>query len=170
MISIFDIFKIGIGPSSSHTVGPMKAVRAFVEGLGKDRHIDATARVTVRLLGSLAWTGKGHATDRAMILGLAGASPDTISGTDASRILAMAHGDRQLQLNGDHQIAFDPAIDVVLDMKSPCPKHPNTMVLAAFDAAGARLAEDARTRPKPNRHRTRLRIKSPTSSARPPNC
>jgi L-serine dehydratase len=141
MISIFDIFKIGVGPSSSHTVGPMKAARAFAEGLGKDRHIDATARVTVWLLGSLAWTGKGHATDRAVILGLAGTSPDTVTGTDASQILALAHGDKQLRLNGCHQITFDPAADVVLDMKSPCPKHPNTMVLAAFDAAGARLAE-----------------------------
>jgi L-serine dehydratase len=142
MISIFDIFKIGIGPSSSHTVGPMKAARAFAECLGKDRRIDETARVTVRLLGSLAWTGKGHATDRAVILGLAGALPDTVSGADVTQIMALAQGAKQLQLNGDHQIAFDPAVDVVLDLKSPCPRHPNTMVLAAFDAAGARLAEE----------------------------
>ena len=85
MISVFELFKIGVGPSSSHTVGPMRASRCF-RGRLADR---AVARVEARLLGSLAFTGKGHATDRAVILGLAGMKPDTLRADEAEAVLEL---------------------------------------------------------------------------------
>src|SRR5215472_6226361 len=107
MISVFDLFKIGIGPSSSHTVGPMKAAGAFVAGLGERR--GEVARVQVTLFGSLAWTGKGHATDKAVILGLAGEAPDTV---DPDRATALVDGiatTGHLPLGGGRAIGFAPA-------------------------------------------------------------
>ena len=86
MISVFELFKIGVGPSSSHTVGPMKAALAFAEGLPTER----VARVRATLLGSLAFTGKGHATDRAVLLGLAGEAPDTLDAERADALIADA--------------------------------------------------------------------------------
>ncbi|HUG63481.1 MAG TPA: serine dehydratase beta chain, partial [Methylomirabilota bacterium] len=84
-VSLTDLFKIGIGPSSSHTIGPMKAAAAFVAGLARR---DDVARLTATAFGSLAWTGKGHATDKAMVLGLAGFLPESLDPDEAERILA----------------------------------------------------------------------------------
>jgi L-serine dehydratase len=137
MISVFELFKIGIGPSSSHTVGPMKAAGAFVAGLPTER----VARVKVTLFGSLAFTGKGHATDRAIILGLAGQIPETVDSDHAEAVLDDAATRHRLLLAGRRAIDFDPA-DIVFDFVSTPPRHPNTMTYAAYDADGALLREE----------------------------
>ena len=138
MISVFELFKIGIGPSSSHTVGPMKAAGAFAAGLETER----VARVKVTLFGSLAFTGKGHATDRAIILGLAGQIPETVDSDCAEALLADAATRRRLPLAGRKDIAFDPEVDIVFDFVSTPPRHPNTMSLAAYDANGGLVREE----------------------------
>lgn len=140
MISVFDLFKIGIGPSSSHTVGPMRAGKAFVDGLGAG--LARTARVEVRLFGSLAWTGKGHGTDRAVLLGLAGAEPDTVDPDEAAAVVARVATERRLSLAGRRTIAFEPERDLVFDFVTATPGHPNTMSFAAFAADGAELARE----------------------------
>ena len=131
MISVFELFKIGVGPSSSHTVGPMKAAGAFAAGLATER----VARVEVTLFGSLAFTGKGHATDRAVTLGLAGQAPETLDSDVAEAVLADVAVHRFLLLAGRRRIAFDPARDIVFDRITVPPRHPNTMRFRAFDAS-----------------------------------
>ncbi len=138
MISIFELFKIGIGPSSSHTVGPMKAAGAFVAGLGDG--IADVARLRVTLYGSLAWTGKGHGTDKAVLLGLAGERPETVDPDQAEALVAAAG--RHLLLGGRHAIAFDQAADIVFDGTGETPAHPNTLAFAAFAADGRVIAEE----------------------------
>jgi L-serine dehydratase len=138
VISIFDLFKIGIGPSSSHTVGPMKAAAAFVAGAKLER----IEQVRVTLFGSLAWTGKGHGTDKAVILGLTGIEPATVDPDAADRLVAEVHKHHRLSLGGQKIIAFDPAADIVFDGVSPTPAHPNTLCIDAFDADGVPLASD----------------------------
>jgi L-serine dehydratase len=142
MISVFELFKIGIGPSSSHTVGPMKAALAFAEGLAARGRLGAVARVRVELFGSLAWTGAGHGTGRAVVLGLAGETPEAVEPEQAERLLAEAAAQHRLALAGRVAIAFDPARDVVFDRHAPTPVHPNTLAFRAFDAAGAELAHE----------------------------
>ncbi|MBO1327979.1 L-serine ammonia-lyase [Acetobacter suratthaniensis] len=134
MVSLFDLFKIGIGPSSSHTVGPMRAAGDFAAILP-----GGVARLRVTLYGSLAWTGKGHATDRAVILGLAGLRPDTVEKTQADACMERAGVEHLLRLNGA-DIAFDPQADVVFDYETPATFHPNTMQFEALDAQGSVLA------------------------------
>ncbi|HLY55486.1 MAG TPA: L-serine ammonia-lyase [Stellaceae bacterium] len=136
MISVFELFKIGIGPSSSHTIGPMKAAASFTAALPLDR----VARVRVELYGSLAWTGKGHGTDKAVLLGLSGLQPETTDPDAADRIVAEIAASRSLPLGGSRPIEFDPAADIVFDRKAETPFHPNTLQLAAFDAAGETVA------------------------------
>jgi L-serine dehydratase len=136
MISVFDLFKIGIGPSSSHTVGPMRAALGFAALAAEAASV---SRVEVILLGSLAWTGKGHETDRAIILGLAGESPDSVEPEDAAAVLDQAHRARRLALAGGREIGFDPARDIVFDCVTAAPKHPNTLIFRALDAAGAEV-------------------------------
>ncbi len=140
MISVFDLFKIGIGPSSSHTIGPMRAGRSFVDGLG-DR-LDAVERIEVRLYGSLAWTGKGHATDKAVILGLAGKEPATIDPDQADQIMADITTARKLNLGNGRVIAFDAERDLVFDKKTVVTTHPNTMTFMAFDKGGDMLVAE----------------------------
>jgi len=140
MISAFDLFKIGIGPSSSHTVGPMKAAAAFVAGLGGD--LAAVARVEVSFYGSLAFTGAGHATDRAVVLGLAGESPDTVDPDQAGTILNAARAERRLALAGSRQIEFDWARDLLFDRGTRPPVHPNTLRFAAYAADGGCLSDE----------------------------
>jgi L-serine dehydratase len=137
MISVFDLFKVGIGPSSSHTVGPMKAAAAFAEALAKG----AVSHVAVDLLGSLAWTGKGHGTDSAVMLGLAGQHPDTVDPDAAQRIVAEIRAQKRLTLAGRRVISFDPSEDIRFDTLSETPRHPNTLRLVAFDAEGGALAD-----------------------------
>ena len=142
MISVFELFKIGIGPSSSHTVGPMKAAAAFVAGLAAAGLLDRVARVHVDLFGSLAWTGEGHGTARAVVLGLAGEAPERVAPERAARILADATERHALDLGGRATIGFDPATDIAFDRLSPTPAHPNTLALIARDAQGAELARE----------------------------
>jgi L-serine dehydratase len=138
VISIFDLFKIGIGPSSSHTVGPMKAAAAFIAGAKLER----IEQVRVTLFGSLAWTGKGHGTDKAVILGLTGIEPATVDPDAADRLVTEVHRHHRLSLGGKKVIAFDPTNDIVFDGISPTPAHPNTLCFDAFDADGAPIASD----------------------------
>lgn len=142
MVSVFELFKIGIGPSSSHTVGPMKAAAAFAAGLAAAEELTRVERVRVELLGSLAWTGKGHATDKAAVLGLAGAEPETVDPDEAEALVAEVARTRRLRLGGVREIAFDPDRDIVFDTLAETPRHPNTLRLAAFDAAGAELRSE----------------------------
>ena len=140
MISVFELFKIGIGPSSSHTVGPMKAAAAFVAELAAGGALPRVARLRVTLFGSLAWTGEGHGTGRAVVLGLAGETPEAVTPERAAAVMAAAEGPHRLALGGGHEIAFDPATDIAFDRLAPTGAHPNTLEFAAADAAGATLA------------------------------
>ncbi len=137
-VSIFDIFKIGIGPSSSHTVGPMKAARAFGESVDA-ADVDS---VEVRLHGSLAWTGKGHGTDSAVILGLSGLEPETIDPDAVDDLLAQVRSTRKLTLSGSAEIDFDPETSIVFDYGDDLPRHTNGMRFVARNAAGDEIAND----------------------------
>lgn len=139
-VSIFDIFKIGIGPSSSHTVGPMKATRAFVAGLaGLADQVDA---INVSLHGSLAWTGKGHGTDSAILLGLNGLEPETIDPDSVDDRLRAIHSDKRIEVPGVGELVFDPAQHLRFDYETELPRHTNGMRFVAQDASGAVLAEE----------------------------
>ncbi|HLW91684.1 MAG TPA: L-serine ammonia-lyase [Roseiarcus sp.] len=142
MISVFELFKIGIGPSSSHTVGPMKAAAAFVEGLASRGALDRVANVAVDLYGSLAFTGKGHAVDKALILGLSGEAPATVDPDNADRIVAETRATKTLRLAGRRVIAFDPAKAIRFDTLAQPKRHPNTLRLWAEDANGAVLLDE----------------------------
>jgi L-serine dehydratase len=139
-ISLFDIFKIGIGPSSSHTMGPMKAAGAFLELLS-DRLAEVKS-IDVSLHGSLAWTGKGHGTDSAILLGLSGLTPETIDPDSVDERLRRIHADRRIQVPGIGEIAFDPAVNLVFDFETELPRHTNGMRFRARSTAGDLLAEE----------------------------
>jgi L-serine dehydratase len=142
MISVFELFKIGIGPSSSHTIGPMKAAAAFVAGLAERGTLGTATRVRVDLYGSLAWTGKGHASDKAVILGLAGEIPETVDPDAADRLIADIGESKSLKLGGRQAVFFDPERDIVFDTLGETPHHPNTLRFSAYDGTGATLAEE----------------------------
>ncbi len=137
--SVFDLFKIGVGPSSSHTMGPMTAACRFVERLGEAGLLERTARVQADLYGSLALTGKGHATDRAVLLGLSGERPDRIDPDAADRTVAGIRASGRISLGGTHDIAFDEASDVHFLQRERLPHHSNGMRFTAFDAVGETL-------------------------------
>ncbi|RXG83858.1 L-serine ammonia-lyase [Bradyrhizobium zhanjiangense] len=134
-MGVFDLFKIGIGPSSSHTVGPMKAAASFVRGLSKGREA-SIARIEARVFGSLAWTGKGHATDRALTLGLSGKTPDGIDPDEACRMFKQISGARQIALPSGRRISFEPETDIVFDTRRQFSRHPNAMEFTALDESG----------------------------------
>ena len=138
-VSVFDLFKIGIGPSSSHTVGPMRAARLFGLRLQHDGLLDKVARVQVILYGSLGATGKGHGSDKAVLLGLAGHEPDSV---DIEAIPALLDTIRAGDLNviGQHAIKFDEAKDLVFKRRETLPFHANGMRCIAFDAEGNEIA------------------------------
>ncbi|MDG0854691.1 L-serine ammonia-lyase [Roseateles puraquae] len=138
-VSVFDLFKIGIGPSSSHTVGPMRAARLFGLRLQHDGLLEKTARVQVVLYGSLGATGKGHGSDKAVLLGLAGHEPDTV---DVEAIPALLDAIRAGDLNlvGQKSIGFDEAKDLVFKRRETLPFHANGMRCLAFDAEGSEIA------------------------------
>ncbi|WP_322103832.1 L-serine ammonia-lyase [Paraburkholderia sp. J41] len=139
-VSVFDLFKIGIGPSSSHTVGPMRAALMFVEGLERDALLAATASVKVELYGSLGATGKGHGTDRGVMLGLMGDAPDTVNPDTIAAKLDAVRATRTLALLGTHAIAFTQKEHIAF-YRQALAEHPNGMKLRALDAAGATLRE-----------------------------
>ncbi|MFN4174973.1 MAG: L-serine ammonia-lyase, partial [Parachlamydiaceae bacterium] len=141
-ISVFDLFKIGIGPSSSHTVGPMKAALKFVESLEAKGFINKTARVRTDLYGSLALTGKGHATDLACLLGLEGNAPDQI---DPNLVLPRTEEIRKTQklnLFGKNEVQFDEPQDLVFHMDKQLPYHPNGMRFTAYDKEKNEIASE----------------------------
>ncbi len=140
MISVFDLFKIGIGPSSSHTMGPMKAAAAFMSALDQ-RERAGLKRLRVTLLGSLAWTGRGHRTDKAVMLGLCGLSAESIDPDDADRRVVAIAATRQLVLSDGTTIGFDPAQDIDFNFEEPAPAHPNTVRFTAFDQNGRELKQ-----------------------------
>lgn len=137
-LSVFDIFKIGIGPSSSHTMGPMVAAGRFLDELRALAGVGGLAggRLQARLYGSLAFTGKGHATDRAVILGLSGLLPQTLDPAVAEQIEAQVRADGQVQPPGFGPLGFDPAHDLVFDYGPALPGHANGLVLTAIGAGG----------------------------------
>ena len=137
--SVFDLFKIGVGPSSSHTMGPMTAACRFVEMLGEKAMLDRVDRVEVNLYGSLALTGKGHATDRAILIGLSGKRPDRLCPDDADRIVDGIRSSGRLLLAGKREIAFDEPRDLKFLQRERLPHHSNGMRFTAFDSTGAEL-------------------------------
>ena len=140
IVSVFDLFKLGVGPSSSHTMGPMTAGARFVAALAETGRLGEVVRIESRLYGSLALTGVGHATDRAVILGLAGFSPATIDPDAADAALAEIRADRRLALgHGGPAIAFDEAIDILWEKRKRLPQHPNALSFHALDAAGEEI-------------------------------
>jgi L-serine dehydratase len=139
-LSVFDLFKIGIGPSSSHTVGPMVAARRFLDE-DLPAVVDRAARLQVSLHGSLAFTGKGHGTDRAIALAAAGERPDAVDPDRVPAVLARLEEDRSLAAVGYPGVAFDPRADVLFEYGPALPGHSNGMIFRALDAAGAIVAE-----------------------------
>ncbi|MCO6042938.1 L-serine ammonia-lyase [Aeoliella sp. ICT_H6.2] len=142
MISILDFFTIGIGPSSSHSVGPMRAAKTFVDRLVERELLERVARLEVTLYGSLALTGKGHGTDKAVLLGLLGETPDGVDVDTIDARIAQIETDKRLTLAGTHAIDFRPQKDLKFDRKTKCKVHPNQLRLVAIDAEGEQLAED----------------------------
>ncbi|MBV8467115.1 MAG: L-serine ammonia-lyase, partial [Burkholderiales bacterium] len=120
-ISVFDLFKIGIGPSSSHTVGPMRAARQFVHRLERDGLLPRLARLHAELYGSLGATGKGHGSDKAVLLGLMGEQPDLIDTDAVPAMLAQVREAKRIKALGLHEIAFDEAEDLVLHKRKSLP-------------------------------------------------
>jgi L-serine dehydratase len=141
-LSVFDIFKIGIGPSSSHTMGPMNAARSFVLLLAARELLTRTAQVSAQLYGSLALTGRGHCTDRAILLGLEGMSPDTIDSAAVDATLQRIRVGGRLRLLGEHEIAFDEPLNLLFHMDQVLPGHSNGMRFTAHDAALQVLAKE----------------------------
>ena len=144
--SLFELFKIGIGPSSSHTVGPMRAALRFVSELSSSP--SQVQRIQVELYGSLAHTGLGHGTDRAILLGLSGEQPDTVDPARIDSIVAAVRSSRTLNLGGSHLIAFNEPEDLVFrrdlmipPAANPAASHPNGMRFTALDASGAILSQ-----------------------------
>jgi len=139
-ISVFDLFKIGIGPSSSHTVGPMRAARLFAAGLQAAGQLALVTRVHAALHGSLGATGKGHGSDKAVLLGLCGLEPETVPVERIEPTLATIRQTGRLTLMGEHDIAWREKDDLSF-FRQPLPFHANGMRLQAWDAQGATLAD-----------------------------
>ena len=151
--SLFDLFKIGIGPSSSHTVGPMRAAGRFVQSLHDQNLLSPTSHVVTELYGSLALTGHGHGTDRAILLGLSGERPDAIDPASIDTMLAAIRSSRQLRLCGSHIVPFNESTDLVFHRDQMLPpqfeplladspaQHPNGMRFTAYDSASSILSQ-----------------------------
>ncbi len=140
-VSVFDLFKIGIGPSSSHTVGPMRAAARFVtRWLDERGTLERCVRVRVELFGSLALTGRGHGTDKAVLCGLEGEWPDRIDPDLIDEKLKRIREQKRVLLLGRHAIDFDEKTDLVFNKRQKLPYHSNGMRFAAFDADGVELA------------------------------
>ncbi|MBP6534338.1 MAG: L-serine ammonia-lyase, iron-sulfur-dependent, subunit alpha, partial [Arenimonas sp.] len=139
-VSTFDLFKIGIGPSSSHTVGPMRASARFVQRwLVQEGNLQACTRIKAELYGSLALTGKGHGSDKAVLLGLEGQWPHLIDPDHIEPMLARIRKGRNLLISAGKSISFDEKTDLVFNKRQKLPFHSNGMRFTAFDAEGAEL-------------------------------
>jgi L-serine dehydratase len=128
-VGLFDLFRIGVGPSSSHTMGPMVAAASFASGLGPGQPVD---RLRIELFGSLALTGRGHATDMAVILGLTGARPEEIDPDRATELLAQVRARQGLRLPDGRELTFDPARDIVFRPRETLPRHTNALRITAL--------------------------------------
>jgi L-serine dehydratase len=140
-LSVFELFKIGIGPSSSHTVGPMIAADRFARGLAESGLLPATRHVTVELLGSLGATGKGHGSIPAIVLGLMGERPDEVDPTATPAIMETISATGELSLLRQHSVTFSPGDDIVLRRGKQARFHPNAMTFRALDQSGEVLDE-----------------------------
>ena len=136
-LSVFDIFKVGIGPSSSHTMGPMRAAREFALGLERDGLLQKTQQIAVRLYGSLALTGAGHGTDRAVLAGLEGAEPETVDPDSIDPLLQRIRSTGRINLLGRHEIAFDEPMQLLFMYHERLPRHSNGMRFTALAGEGA---------------------------------
>ncbi|WP_201526091.1 L-serine ammonia-lyase [Psychrobacter frigidicola] len=141
MISVFDLFKIGIGPSSSHTVGPMVAANLFLASLLQQTELTEVTGLEIELYGSLAATGKGHATDTAILLGLLGHQPSTIDTRLTSQYLSPIFADKQLNISGKHSVAFDTERNIHWYGDTVLPYHPNAMTISALLGDGSRYQQ-----------------------------
>jgi len=139
-ISVFDLFKIGIGPSSSHTVGPMRAAETFAQNLKADGYLPNVATVQAELFGSLGATGKGHGSDVAVLLGLEGEKPDTVDTDAVEARIGAIRSKEQLTLLGEHAISFREKEHVLFYRRESLPYHPNGMRFTASDVKGEVLA------------------------------
>ncbi|OHC13632.1 L-serine ammonia-lyase [Stutzerimonas chloritidismutans] len=137
-LSVFDLFKIGIGPSSSHTVGPMRAALRFAEGLRNEELLATTDHLRVELYGSLGATGKGHGSDKAVLLGLEGELPERVDTASIPQRMAAMRESRELRLLGEKVIHFDISNDLQF-IRKPLAFHPNGMIFRAFDSAGLQV-------------------------------
>jgi len=142
MLSVLELFRIGIGPSSSHTLGPIRIGKRFLEDLKQQAPLERVAKVVVELQGSLAFTGRGHATPKAVMLGLFGFDPETLDSDEADRVVARVAAEKKVSLLRAHEIEFDPESDIVFAYDVIPELHPNGMKLTAYDAGGATLFEE----------------------------
>ena len=137
---MFDLFSVGIGPSSSHTVGPMRAAFTFVTGLAADGQLEQMTRVHVELFGSLGATGRGHGSDKAVVLGLEGERPETVDTASVGERFAAVRAAERICLLGRHEVDFG-SDDLVLNRRISLPFHPNGLRFTAFGATGAVVRE-----------------------------
>src|SRR2546430_5982736 len=141
-LSVFDIFKVGIGPSSSHTMGPMRAAREFAFGLERDGLLGTTQEIAVRLYGSLAFTGVGHGTDRAILAGLEGAEPESVDPDSIEPTVQRIRSSGRIRLGGEHEIAFDEPMQLLFMHHERLPGHSNGMRFTALGSDRRRLREE----------------------------
>ncbi len=140
-VSVFDLYKIGIGPSSSHTVGPMRAAARFVtHHLKAPGKLGDVARIRAEVFGSLALTGRGHGTDKAVLMGLEGHRPNQIDPDIIPEALERIRSSKRIRLNGEHEIAFNEKTDLIMNKRQKLPFHTNGMRFIAYDAEGNELA------------------------------
>ena len=140
-VSVFELFKIGIGPSSSHTVGPKLAAHTFVQRLQSSKLLEQVASVEVTLFGSLAFTGRGHGTDKAVLLGLSGERPDLVDPDSIEGIVQDIHDKGLIRLAGQFEVGFSEKADLKFNKRETLPHHTNGMRFAAFDESGEKLLQ-----------------------------
>ena len=139
--SVFELFKVGIGPSSSHTVGPMVAARSFIEAIDRLGVLVDVRRIEARLYGSLAFTGNGHGSDNAILLGLSGEKPNFIEPDQVAQIVANIDKTKEIKLSGTHSVPFNRESDLVFDYGKPLSSHSNGMRFMAFDGDGKVISD-----------------------------
>ena len=140
-ISVFDLFKIGIGPSSSHTVGPMIAARKFLLNIERSNHLKKVTRLQSEMYGSLGATGRAHGTPKAIILGFEGEQPDQVDVSLIAKRIKKVHSEGQINLLGKHVINYNHEVDLKLYRRKSLPFHPNGMIFSAFDKNGKKLEQ-----------------------------
>ncbi|MBD3653285.1 L-serine ammonia-lyase [Kangiella sp.] len=140
-ISVFDMFSIGIGPSSSHTVGPMRAAHRFIEFLTEQKLLDSVDRVKAELYGSLGATGKGHGSDKAVMIGLEGHLPEDVDPDIIPARLETIRSEKKIKLNGTIELKFNEEKDLVMHRRKSLPRHSNGMIFLAFDKDGNEIAK-----------------------------